>query len=92
VADLENRRKIRSIMHEFAYSKHGMGDDGVDFWLDAFDIFLQDYNGLQLNNVTDKREFYQNLLYFLSFEENSVYKSDIYWSTNSTELSIVAFR
>lgn len=92
ISDTKNRLRIRSIVKEFAYSKHGMGDEGVDFWIDAFDTFLLDYNGQKLDNVTDRNEFYQNLLYFLSFDENAVYKSDIFWSANASQANITAFR
>ncbi|VDP32387.1 unnamed protein product [Soboliphyme baturini] len=90
LSDPENRRAILDIVKKFANSPHGMGDDGVDFWLMEFESFLPRYNQRYVEEL-DNQSFYDNLEAFLGFEEFERYRGDVIWN-NTAEEKISAFR
>ncbi|KRZ44461.1 Patched domain-containing protein 3, partial [Trichinella pseudospiralis] len=76
LSDPENRLKIYNIVQEFANSPHGMGEEGLEFWLYEFQQFLPKYNGLHVDDL-DERRFYENLEAFLQFTENRRFANDV---------------
>uniref|UniRef100_A0A915K0D5 SSD domain-containing protein n=1 Tax=Romanomermis culicivorax TaxID=13658 RepID=A0A915K0D5_ROMCU len=92
LSDAENRRRIMNIMGDFATNNHSLGPNGLDFWLTAFEAFLQNYDGQKLHSLTNKNDFFRNVDYFLSMDEFSVYRKDIYWANETAKNEILGFR
>lgn len=90
VSDPVVREKIFKIIRHFANSKHGMGTEGVDFWMNAFSEHLES-NGAQLER-TNGKEFYDQLNFYLSFDEYAFYRNDIHWENATIKNHITAFR
>ncbi|KRX20877.1 Patched domain-containing protein 3 [Trichinella nelsoni] len=76
LSDPTNRLQIYNIVQEFANSPHGMGEEGLEFWLYEFQQFLPKYNGLHVDDL-DERRFYENLEAFLQFTENRRFANDV---------------
>ncbi|CDW56391.1 patched family protein [Trichuris trichiura] len=76
LSDAANRRRIYEVVRKFSNGPHGMGDGGLEFWLQEFEHFLPRYNGLQVDDLDESR-FYENLQAFLSFTEFSRFSADV---------------
>uniref|UniRef100_A0A915HSM3 Patched family protein n=1 Tax=Romanomermis culicivorax TaxID=13658 RepID=A0A915HSM3_ROMCU len=68
-----------------------MGPQGVDFWLTSFENFMLEFNGQSLDTLRGE-DFFANVDYFLSIEENAQYRNDVRWSNKSRPNNITAFR
>lgn len=93
LADKANRDRIFEIVDRFANNEHGMGQEGVTFWLKDFKKFQDNnYNEAKLDSLTNAT-FYRSLQYFLSMDElGGQFRNDIHWSNASGRENITAFR
>lgn len=93
LTDPDVRREIYDILRKFAMNSHATGLEGVDFWLVAFENFVQNRIG-QTTNPFLGQSFYDNVHYFLSLDEYARYRNDIHWRTDliSGQSVIESFR
>jgi len=86
----ENRLKVQKVLEAFATSKHSFGLESIEFILDAFAEYMLN-NGVFIDSMT-RSDFYENLRFFLSFDENARFRNDIRWANETSRDNITAFR
>uniref|UniRef100_A0A0N5AM40 SSD domain-containing protein n=1 Tax=Syphacia muris TaxID=451379 RepID=A0A0N5AM40_9BILA len=74
----EERARIKSMVHEFANTKHSIGDDSVQFWMKEMEIYY--HNELKVN-LTDQA-FYGLAEHFMSARSNDFWSEDVVWEYN----------
>ncbi|KFD52451.1 patched family protein [Trichuris suis] len=81
VSEEAGRLKATELVRAFASSAHGMGMDGVMFWLFEFERFLIE---LKLPNLAfmSKKDFYESLRHFLELGAFERFRFDIFWEEN----------
>ncbi|KRX99823.1 Patched domain-containing protein 3 [Trichinella pseudospiralis] len=93
LSDTANRERLIEVIHEFALSRHGIGEEGISCWLLDFQKFVELNIKVQLDEIP-QASFYDYVKLFLSMPGNGAYKEDLVWTVdeiNST-FRITAFR
>lgn len=79
-------------MDRFANSAHGMGKEGVTFWLNDFKDYIESNSQRTLDTLTNET-FYAAVQEFLAIPElGGQYRNDIHWVNQSGKANITAFR
>ena len=90
--DLRNpdeRQRIRSMAHTFANSRHTIGDESIQFWMDEMDRY---YNTELKMNYTNSM-FYKAAKHYFAAKKNEYWPEDVKWGKLGDGTSgIVAFR
>jgi hypothetical protein len=61
LGDPDERKKVHSMVHTFASTRHTIGDESVQLWLNEMEWYYSDPRhgiGLDLSNVTSNQVFY----------------------------------
>jgi len=86
----ENRLLVQDVLLKFATSRHGLGLESMEYFIGTFAEYMLD-NGVFLDSMV-RSEFYDNLRFFLSFDENARFRNDIRWANETSRDNITAFR
>ncbi|KAL3079182.1 hypothetical protein niasHT_036235 [Heterodera trifolii] len=82
LGDPDERQKIRSMVHAFANTRHTIGDESVQFWMDEMEHYYMDHRmgiGIPVYNVTSAKHFYGLTQHFLSARRNDFWPEDVKW-------------
>ncbi|KAL3077404.1 hypothetical protein niasHT_030435 [Heterodera trifolii] len=82
LGDPDERQKIRSMVHAFANTRHTIGDESVQFWMDEMEHYYMDHRmgiGIPVHNVTSAKHFYGLTQHFLSARRNDFWPEDVKW-------------
>lgn len=85
------RKKIKSMSHSFANTRHTIGDNSLQFWL----LEMERYYLHDLKTKIDKnaQNFYSLVLHFFNSKNTEPWASDVKWTKQSNgKLKIKAFR
>ncbi|KAI1723441.1 patched family domain-containing protein [Ditylenchus destructor] len=89
----EERRKIKEMVHDFANTRHTIGDNSVQFWMNEMERYYA--TEISLGNVTDEisNEFYGLTRHFMTAKRNEYWPDDVKWvKLDSGGIGIKAFR
>lgn len=91
LADLQERRKIKSMSHAFATTRHTIGDDSLQFWLLEMERYYLRNLKTDINKNT--QNFYSLALHFFNSKNTEPWSSDVKWTRlPNGKLKIKAFR
>lgn len=96
----EDRLRIRSMVHAFANTRHTIGDESIQFWLNEMEFYYMDPRhgiggeGFDMSNVTSDRTFYGLAQHFFSARKTDYWPEDVKWewSPQRGYLRIKSFR
>uniref|UniRef100_A0AC35G9P6 SSD domain-containing protein n=1 Tax=Panagrolaimus sp. PS1159 TaxID=55785 RepID=A0AC35G9P6_9BILA len=87
--DPRERQRIKSMIHTFANSKHTIGDESIQFWMDEMDRYYTDE--LKINYTTSM--FYEAAKHFFAAKKTSYWPEDVKWGImKDRTIGITAFR
>ncbi|KAI3418365.1 hypothetical protein GPALN_009686 [Globodera pallida] len=82
LGDLEERQRVRSMVHAFANTRHTIGDESVQFWMYEMEHYYTDHRtgvGIPVHNVSSAKQFYGLAQHFLSARRNDYWPEDVKW-------------
>ncbi|CAJ0927310.1 unnamed protein product, partial [Mesorhabditis belari] len=81
------RRRLKTMITEFASSKHSCGPDSIQYWADEMEIYYKSI--MPINDVA----FYGQLIHWLASKNPNTWEADIFWQNNTHgELVVRSFR
>ncbi len=89
LSDPENRLQIDSMVRAFANTRHTIGMEGTEFWMDEFKHFVQEE--ISLPPSTLNTAFYELVRHFLNTHTYDRWSADVYWDENKPDM-IKCFR
>ena len=96
LSDPDERLRIKSMVHAFANSKHGIGDASVQFWMNEFELYYSgDDSFVNISQIADERSFYGLLMHFFSAKTTDIWPEDVAWAnrhSNDSFSKIKSFR
>lgn len=76
--DPQERKKIKSMAHAFATTRHTIGDESLQFWLLEMEhYYLRD---IKTDINENSENFYSLALHFLNSKNTEVWPSDVKWT------------
>uniref|UniRef100_A0AC35TW28 SSD domain-containing protein n=1 Tax=Rhabditophanes sp. KR3021 TaxID=114890 RepID=A0AC35TW28_9BILA len=90
--DLRNpleRKRIHEMIHDFANTRHTIGDDSVQFWMNE----MEKYYKVEVDQEMNDDYFYSYAQHYIAAKSNEYWPEDIKWKINSDgTANISAFR
>jgi hypothetical protein len=87
--DPDERDRIREMIHTFANSKHTIGDESIQFWMDEMDRYYSDE--IKINYTTTM--FYEAAKHFFAAKKTEYWPEDVKWGKlKDGTFGVVAFR
>lgn len=86
------RENLKKMAHDFANTRHTIGDDSLQFWLLELERYYQImFGGGNMTLVSDK--FYSLVLHFFNKKKTEFWSDDVKWGHSSDHnVSIKSFR
>ncbi|RCN25115.1 hypothetical protein ANCCAN_29175 [Ancylostoma caninum] len=86
--DLRNaaaRQRIRAMVGDFATTRHSIGMEGVQFWMDDMESYYRDNLDMKIIDGA----FYSMLQHWLASKHNNPWAEDLYWGDDEEGNSTV---
>lgn len=89
--DPVERENLKNMAHDFANTKHTIGDDSLQFWLLELERYYQREIGGNISLVNEK--FYDLALHFFNQKKTEFWPDDVKWMHSSNgDISVKSFR
>ncbi|CAD5209635.1 unnamed protein product [Bursaphelenchus xylophilus] len=87
--DPGERKNMKRVAHSFANTKHTIGDESIQLWLNEMERYYKDDLGLK---IVDK-EFYGLARHYFAAKQSDYWSDDVKWATDSDGVPYIkAFR
>ncbi|KHJ98544.1 patched family protein [Oesophagostomum dentatum] len=81
--DLRNaaaRERIRAMVVDFATTRHSIGTEGVQFWMNEMESYYRDNLDMKIIDLA----FYSMLRHWLASKHNNPWAEDLYWEEDAS--------